>query len=171
MRASASISAAPRSEIAALSIRPDGELLRRRTPTPPHYDGIIAAIIRTGARGRCRAAAPGSVGIAIPGTISAQTGLVKNANSTWLIGHRLDPRATLSTRWGARSGSPTTPTASRCPKRQMARRAGVRSVFGVIAGTGVGGGIVVDRRSKFFEGAARHRGRVGAQSPARAARR
>ena len=81
----------------------------------------------------------------MPGTISPATGLVKNANSTWLNGRPLAARS----RSGARpAGAPCQRRQLLCPvaKRSTARRRAVGTVFGVILGTGVGGGIVVDGR-------------------------
>ena len=81
------------------------------------------------------------VGIGIPGTISPDTGLVKNANSTWLIGqplgvhlHRLLKREVrLANDANCFALSEATDGAA----------AGADPVFGVILGTGVGGGVVV----------------------------
>ena len=85
-----------------------------------------------------------TIGIGIPGTISASTGLVKNANSTWLIGrplqqdleHRLRRRIRVANDANCFAMSEATDGAA----------AGANVVFGVIAGTGVGGGIVVEGR-------------------------
>jgi fructokinase len=64
--------------------------LRRRTATPASdYAGTIAAIAGLVAGIEQEIGARASVGIGIPGTIVAATGLVKNANSTWLIGRPL----------------------------------------------------------------------------------
>ena len=82
---------------------------------------------------------------ATPGALSLATGRVKNSNST-LPERPAAPARTSRRGSGARCASPTTPTASRSPRRSTAPRAGARIVFGVILGTGVGGGIVVDRR-------------------------
>src|SRR5438067_6636762 len=61
--------------------------LRRRTPTPiGDYDGTVAAITRLVAEIEGEIGGRATVGIGIPGTT---TGLVKNANSTWLIGRPL----------------------------------------------------------------------------------
>jgi fructokinase len=63
---------------------------RRRIATPAaDYDGTIRALAGLVAGLEAETGAPGSVGIGIPGTIVARTGLVKNANSTWLIGRPL----------------------------------------------------------------------------------
>ena len=62
------------------------EVFRKRVPTPRgDYAATIAAIASSGAR----ETGEGSVGIGIPGALSRMTGLVKNANSTWLIGKPL----------------------------------------------------------------------------------
>ena len=64
-----------------------GEALRRRIATARDYAGTVAAIAGL-VRGRRKPnwAQRGSVGMAIPGTVSRQTGLIKNANTTWLNG-------------------------------------------------------------------------------------
>ena len=99
---------------------------------------------RAGRRRRSARSARVPVGIGMPGAISPATGLVKNANSTWLNGRPL--QQDLERALGRRCGSPTTRTASRCPRRPTAPRPGARVVFGVILGTGIGGGIVVNGR-------------------------
>ena len=85
-----------------------------------------------------------TVGVGIPGTIVPRTGLVKNANSTWLNGrplgrdleHRLGRPVRLMNDANCFAMSEATDGAA----------AGAHVVFGVILGTGVGGGIVVDGR-------------------------
>ncbi|MFO0292617.1 MAG: ROK family protein, partial [Rhodospirillales bacterium] len=67
------------------------EVLRRRRPTPRgDYGAIVAALVALVRGAEAELGARGSVGIGIPGTISPATGLIKNANSTELIGHPLD---------------------------------------------------------------------------------
>src|SRR5215469_7324450 len=66
-------------------------LLRRRIPTPQNgYDEVVRAIAMLVTDAERDLATKGTVGLAIPGTISPVTRLVKNANSTKLIGHPLD---------------------------------------------------------------------------------
>jgi fructokinase len=83
----------------------------------------------------------GSVGLGIPGSISPTTGVVRNANSTWLIGHPLDRDL------GELLGRPirTANDANCFALSEASDGAAARShcVFGVILGTGVGGGIVI----------------------------
>ena len=67
------------------------ELLRRRVKTPRgDYVGTVNAIEEIGLSIELDTMQKGTVGIGIPGTISPQTGLIKNANSTWLIGKNFD---------------------------------------------------------------------------------
>src|SRR5437764_13065240 len=62
------------------------ELVRRRVPTPAgDYDAQLAAVRELVRGSEAEVGAPGTVGVGIPGTMSTATGLIKNANSTWLI--------------------------------------------------------------------------------------
>jgi len=83
-----------------------------------------------------------SVGLGIPGTLSPTTGLVKNANSTWLIGHPLgaDLRKTVSLPINIAND------ADCFALSEAIDGAGqdAKSVWGIILGTGVGSGIVIN---------------------------
>ena len=118
--------------------------LSRRVPTPRgDYAGTIAAIRglveeidrELGVRAR--------IGIGIPGTIVAATGLVKNANSTGLIGQ---PLAADIERALARPVRFANDANCFALSEGDGAAAGASCVFGVILGTGVGGGIVIDGR-------------------------
>ena len=128
-----------KTEILALGL--GGEVLwTRRIPSPQgSYRATLEALASLVAEADSVLDRRGTVGIGIPGAISPATGLIKNANSTWLIGQPLD-RDLAERRWAGRSGWRTTPTASRSPRRPTAPAPGAASVFGVILGTGVGGG-------------------------------
>src|SRR5689334_11216568 len=78
-------------KIEAVALASDGrELARRRVATPRgRYDETIDAIAQLVAAIERDAGERGSVGVGIPGAISPATGLVKNANSTWLNGRAL----------------------------------------------------------------------------------
>ncbi len=91
-----------------------------------------------------RTAGPCTVGIGIPGTISPSTGLVKNANSTWLIGHPLP--ADLERRLERPVRLANDANCFAMSEAADGAASAARSVFGIILGTGVGGGIVVDGR-------------------------
>jgi fructokinase len=120
------------------------ELFRTRVETPKDYPGSIQAIRalvemadeHTGERGR--------VGIGIPGTISPVTGLVKNANSTWLIGHPLDKD--LENLLGRPVRLMNDANCFALSEAIDGAGRDAKTVFGVILGTGVGGGIVVDKQ-------------------------
>lgn len=129
-------------KIEGIALDGDGrELARVRVPTPrDDYDATVGAIV--GLVRRLDAGRHGTVGVGIPGTISPATGVVKNANSTWLNGRRL--HADLVRALG---GPVRIDNDANCFARSEAAdgaAAGASLVFGVILGTGVGGGIVVD---------------------------
>lgn len=84
------------------------------------------------------------VGIGMPGALSPETGLVKNANSTWLIGKPF--LRDLEHRLGARVRLANDADCFALSEAKDGAGADARSVFGVILGTGVGGGIVVDEK-------------------------
>ena len=133
-------------KIEGIAIDDDGvERVRRRIPAPRgDYDrtldaiaGLVHAIERDcGARG--------SVGVGMPGTISPATGLVKNANSVWLNGQRLGDDLPRLLDRQVRFANDANCFALSEATDGAAAGAGV--VFGVILGTGTGGGIVVKGR-------------------------
>jgi fructokinase len=115
---------------------------RRRVHTPAYdYTATLSAIralvdaVEAELGRRC------SVGIAMPGAISPATGLVKNANSTCLIGQRLD--RDLEAALGRPIRLANDADCFALSEAVDGAAAGARSVFGVILGTGVGGGIVI----------------------------
>ncbi len=128
-------------EVAALD--PTGRIaFRRRIDTPAAYDGIIAGISALVQAAEAELGARASVGVGIPGIISPATGLVKNANSQVLIGHTLDRDLA-----DALSRPVRVENDANCfalSEASDGAGAGHRCVFGVILGTGCGGGIVVN---------------------------
>lgn len=131
------------SKIEGVALADNGEeVARLRVPTPVgDYAATLAAI--TGLVTQLhRAAGPSSsVGVGIPGAISPASGLVKNANATCLIGRPLDrDLATLLDR-PVRVANDADCFATSEAADGAAQGANI--VFGVILGTGVGGGIVV----------------------------
>jgi fructokinase len=118
--------------------------VRRRVVTPRNYAGAIDAITDLIAELEREAGRPGSVGVGIPGVVNHATGLVKNANSTWLNGKPLlgDLEARLSrpVRVANDANCFTLSEAIDGAGR------GSETVFGVILGTGVGGGIAIRQR-------------------------
>jgi predicted NBD/HSP70 family sugar kinase len=119
--------------------------LRRREPTPAgDYGATIEAIARMVASAEAELGERASVGVAMPGALSLVDGRIKNANSTCLNGRPL--REDLEQRLGrpVRLANDANCFALSEAVDGAARDAEV--VFGVILGTGVGGGIVVRQR-------------------------
>jgi len=132
-------------KIEAIALLPSGEeIARRRVSTPRDYAAsvdAIAALVEDLERGAGR---EGSVGVGIPGAVVPRTGLVKNANSVWLNGRPLG--RDLETRLGRPVRLMNDANCFALSEATDGAAAGAHVVFGVILGTGVGGGIVVDGR-------------------------
>ena len=133
-----------KTEIVALDDR-GGELVRRRVATPKGaYDEIIRAMGDLVLGVESQLGARGTVGVAIPGTISPLTGLVKNANATRLIGHPLDKDLGAALKREVRVANDANCFA--LSEATDGAAAGRDIVFGIIAGTGVGGGVCIGGR-------------------------
>jgi fructokinase len=118
---------------------------RRRVATPAgDYAGTIQAVAGLVRGIESALGTRMTVGVGIPGTLAARTGLVKNANSTWLIGKPLghDLEAAL----GRPVRLANDANCFALSEASDGSAAGCDSVFGVILGTGVGSGIVIDGR-------------------------
>jgi fructokinase len=117
---------------------------RHRTETRKSYEGTLATVVDLVQRLEEDAGESCTVGVGIPGTIERSSGLVKNANTTWLngrpfdkdLGSALDREVRLANDANCLVVSEATDGAA----------AGVPLVFGVIVGTGCGGGVAVDGR-------------------------
>lgn len=122
------------------------ELLRERVATPREsYAATLDAIVDLVREAKAKVGAGGTalpVGIGIPGAESRQTGLIKNANSTWLIGQPL--RTDLEAALGCPVRLANDANCFALSEARDGAAADARVVFGVILGTGVGGGVVVD---------------------------
>jgi fructokinase len=120
----------------------DRTLSRRRIATPREdYEGTVAALAGLVRDLERDTETSGPVGIGIPGTISPATGLVKNANSTWLNGRPL--LADLERALGPRVRCANDADCFALSEAADGAGAGAEVVFGAILGTGVGGGTVV----------------------------
>jgi len=129
-------------EVACLDDR-GGELLRRRVPTPRgDYAATVATIAGLVEGAERELGVHATVGVGIPGTVSSQTGLVKNANSTWLNGRAL--RDDLEAALGRNVRVANDANCFAISEATDGAAAGFATVFGVILGTGVGGGLVVN---------------------------
>ena len=136
-------------KIEAIVLGPNGtELVRERIASPQgNYAATLESvknlvnIVETRATRIKRTKKPATIGIGIPGTISPVTGLVKNANSTWLIGHQLDQDLTEIFKRPIKVAND-----ANCFAMSEAidgAAMGYQTVFAVILGTGVGGGLCV----------------------------
>ena len=133
-------------KIEGIAIADDGhEQLRRRIPAPRgDYEQTLSAVtalvvgIERDVGGRC------TVGIGIPGTVSPATGLIKNSNSTWLNGRMLSDDLSRLLDRPIRFANDANCFA--LSEATDGAAAGARIVFGVIVGTGTGGGVVIDRQ-------------------------
>ena len=127
----------------------DGEgriVARKRVPSPQgDYEATLCNIRDLVKDVELEAGSIGSVGVAIPGTVSPATGLVKNANSTWLIGKALDQDLASTLDRPVRLANDANCFA--LSEAVDGAAAGANVVFGVIIGTGVGGGIAVAQKA------------------------
>jgi fructokinase/N-acetylglucosamine kinase len=117
------------------------ETLRRRVPTPQdNYPATVAAIATLVQQAEAELGASGSVGVGTPGAISPATGRIKNANSTCLNGQPL--QQDLEHALGRPIRLANDANCLALSEASDGAAAGAETVFGVILGTGVGGGIV-----------------------------
>jgi fructokinase len=133
-------------KIEAIAMGRGGEvLLRRRIATPREdYKATVEAVASLVEGLERDLGRRGSVGVGIPGAVSPATGLVKNANSVWLIGQLFD--RDLAERLGRTVRTANDANCFALSEAVDGAGAGFKTVFGVILGTGVGGGIVIDGR-------------------------
>ena len=133
-------------KIEGIALADNGEvLIRRRIDTPRHdYDGTVKAIagivhsLELETKQKC------TVGVGIPGAISPQTRLVKNANSTWIIGKHFD--LDLGNALGREVRLANDANCLAVSEAVDGSGAGSKLVFAIILGTGCGGGIAIDQK-------------------------
>tara|TARA_B100001167_G_scaffold168743_1_gene118602 strand:- start:1091 stop:2011 length:921 start_codon:yes stop_codon:yes gene_type:complete len=138
-------------KIESIVIDYDGnEIYRKRIPNPNNdYNGILKSIKDLVYQSESETGLYGTIGIGIPGIISKQTNLVKNANTTVLIGKSFDKDLEFFLGRPVRLAN----DANCLALSEYIDGSGEQynSLFGVILGTGVGGGLVID--GKIFPGA------------------
>lgn len=134
------------SKIGGILLASDGTVLAERRLSTPAGDyagtldaiaGLVAALENSIGEQRHRA----SIGIGMPGAISPATGRVKNANSTWLNGKEFDRDIEARLKRPVRIANDANCFA--VSEAHDGAAAGMHCVFGVILGTGVGGGIAI----------------------------
>jgi fructokinase len=130
-------------KIEALAIDGQGvELVRHRVDTPrDDYEATITAMVGLVHRLEETTGSRGTVGAGIPGSISRVTGLVKNSNSIWLNGRPLDRDLTAALGREVRLANDANCLA--VSEAIDGAAAGEHVVFGVILGTGCGGGVAI----------------------------
>lgn len=133
-------------KIEAIALDDAGQTLaRQRVPTPQgDYAATLHAVVDLVTGIEHQLGVQGSVGVGSPGALSPATGVIKNANSTCLNGRPLDRDLA-----GALGRAVRVANDADCfalSEGTDGAAAGVPTVFGVILGTGVGGGIVVNGR-------------------------
>jgi fructokinase len=133
-------------KIAAIVLDADGGVRwERRIPSPrDNYDATLDALAALVREGETAAGETCSVGIGMPGAISPVTGLVKNANSTWLNGRPL--HEDLERRLARPVRLANDANCLAVSEATDGAAAGAHVVFGVILGTGTGAGIAIDGR-------------------------
>lgn len=119
------------------------ELFRKRVPTPRgDYQGTINAICGLVKDAERATGQTGTVGVGIPGTLSPVTGLVKNANSTWMNGKPFDKD--LGEAVGREVRVANDANCLALSEAVDGAAAGAKVVFAVIIGTGCGGGLAIN---------------------------
>ncbi|GJD84080.1 ROK family protein [Methylobacterium haplocladii] len=134
-------------KIAGIALAADGRTLAaQRRPTPRgDYAGSLAAIAGLVADlEREAGVTAGSVGIGMPGAVSPATGLIKNANSTWLIGRPFE--ADVAQVLGRPVRVENDANCLAVSEATDGAGAGAHLVWAVILGTGIGSGIAIDGR-------------------------
>ncbi|MEM8588261.1 MAG: fructokinase [Pseudomonadota bacterium] len=134
-------------KIEGIALDDDGqERIRRRVSTPKEdYDGTVRTIIELARSFESELGTSATLGIGMPGAISPQTGLVKNANSTWLIGRTFDKD--LMAAWGREVRCANDANCLAVSEAVDGAAAGAEVVFAVIIGTGTGAGIAINGRA------------------------
>jgi fructokinase len=133
-------------KIEGVALGRDGaELGRLRVATPGQsYQGIVAAVAGVVVDLEARVGERGSVGVGIPGSISPSSGLIKGANTVVLNGMPFDRDLAAALARPVRLANDANCFA--LSEATDGAAAGAAVVFGVIVGTGTGGGVVVGGR-------------------------
>jgi len=132
-------------KVEAAALSQDGVMLaRERIASPRSYGELLEAITALVGRVREAATGPMRIGVGHPGSISPKTGLIRNANSTWLNDQAFD--RDLESKLGQPVRLANDADCFALSEAVDGAGAGEGIVFGAILGTGVGGGVVVDGR-------------------------
>ena len=134
-------------KIEAAALGHDGEVLaRNRVPNPGTYQAALKAVSDLIAATQSQAGAvKASIGIGMPGSLSPRTGLMRNSNSVWLNG--LPFKEDLQRTLGREVRMENDANCFALSEAVDGAGQGSDVVFGVIIGTGCGGGVVVRGRT------------------------
>jgi fructokinase len=132
-------------KIEAAAVDAEGRFQARvRLPNPRDYDAALGVVVDLVAAAEREAGARGPVGVGAPGSISPRTGLIRNANSTWLNGRAF--HADLERALGRPVRTANDANCLALSEAIDGAAAGAHAVFAMILGTGCGGGLVVGRQ-------------------------
>ena len=133
-------------KIEAAALDASGEIrLRKRAATPTgQYEAILATIVDLVGFLEAELDTRASVGVATPGALSLLNGRIKNSNSTVLNGRPF--KKDVERKLGREIRMANDANCFALSEAVDGAGRGARGVFGVILGTGVGGGIVIDGR-------------------------
>ena len=134
-------------KIEAAALGADGGIaVRRRTPNPGDYDSALRAVVDLIAAVEAEAGGgPARIGVGLPGSLSPRTGLMRNANSVWLNGKPF--KQDLEQALGREIRLENDANCFALSEAVDGAARGADVVFGVIIGTGCGGGVVVRGRT------------------------
>ena len=134
-------------KIEAAALGADGGIaVRRRTPNPGDYDSALRAVVDLIAAVEAEAGGgPARIGVGLPGSLSPRTGLMRNANSVWLNGKPF--KQDLEQALGREIRLENDANCFALSEAVDGAARGAEVVFGVIIGTGCGGGVVVRGRT------------------------
>ena len=122
------------------------ELFRQRSATPKDdYEGCIRVVKDLVDAAECATGQTGSLGLGIPGSLSPKTGVVKNANSTWMNGKPLDKDLEAALNRPVRIQNDANCLA--VSEATDGAGAGAHIVHAIIIGTGSGSGIAIDAKA------------------------
>jgi fructokinase len=132
-------------KIEAVALDADGTVLaNRRVANPGSYDAAIDVLADLVIAIEKDAGREGTVGIGAPGSASPRTGLMRNANSTWLNGQTF--REDIEARLGRPVRLANDANCLALSEARDGAAEGARVAYAVILGTGCGGGLAVDGR-------------------------
>ncbi len=132
-------------EIACLNIDNNNIILRKRIPSPQNdYIATLNSIKDLVETSEIELGLTCPVGIGIPGSISSETGRIRNANSIWLNGRFLE--SDLSKKLNKKIKIENDANCFAISEAMDGAGSKFNNVFGVILGTGVGSGIVFNKK-------------------------